>query len=335
VNGSNESDRQDSKSDAARGAEASSSAATGAGVPVASQITRVAIFPNLSKPYATGTVEKLSALLHSWDREVVGTVMLRPILHRNFSQVSEEELGGKADLLVVLGGDGTLLAAARMTAGSKIPILGVNLGGLGFLTEVSDRDLFGILESVLAGQFQTEDRIMLEATVTPEDGAPRRAGIGLNDAVVHAGATSRLLDLSLSIDDQHVGDFRADGLVVSTPTGSTAYSLSAGGPIVRPLIPALLATPICPHSLAVRPFLFADSEALHLTFGPSGGTARLVVDGTIGCQVVAGERVTLKKAATVARLVLPRGRSFYSVMRTKLNWGGLKVERHAAPARRS
>jgi NAD+ kinase len=296
-------------------------------------LTRIALHPNLDKPYAIGTVEKLAALLLSWGREVVGTAVLRPVLHRSFTQVRDEELGQRADLLVVLGGDGTLLTAARLTAGTGIPILGVNLGGLGFLTEVRDRDLFGVLESVLAGQFELEDRIMIEATVTPEGGAPRQAGVGLNDAVVHAGATSRLLDLALSIDGERVGEFRADGIIVATPTGSTAYSLSAGGPIVRPTIPALLATPICPHSLAVRPFLFADREALDLRIGPKGTRAYLAVDGAVGSLVESGDRVTFRKAEAVTRLVLPRGRSFYSIVRTKLHWGGLKMDDAARASR--
>jgi NAD+ kinase len=295
-------------------------------------LKRIALFPNLQKPYAAGTVEKLAAWLLSQKRDVVGPAILRPILHGNVEVVADQDLGRKADLLIVLGGDGTLLTAARLTAGTSVPILGVNLGGLGFLTEVRDRDLFGVIEGVLDGQFEVEDRIMLEARVNPADGTARPGGIGLNDAVVHAGA-ARLLDLVLVIDDQEIGEFRADGIVVSTPTGSTAYSLSAGGPIVRPTIPALLATPICPHSLAVRPFLFADREALHVRFGPSGLRAELTVDGTLSTPIVAGDVVTLRKAAAVTRLVLPRGRSFYSVVRTKLNWGGLKVH-DAAPAQR-
>ena len=289
-------------------------------------IARVAIYPNLDKPYARGTVEKLSALLLSWQREVVGTELLRPILHRGFTQVPADALGRSADLLVVLGGDGTLLTAARLTAGSGIPILGVNLGGLGFLTEVRDRDLFGVLEGILDGQFAVEDRIMIAVSIQEGAGPPRSAGLALNDAVVHA-SSSRLLDLDLRIDDEPLGEFRADGLIVATPTGSTAYSLSAGGPIVRPTIPALVATPICAHSLAVRPLLFADGETLHLTFGPQGTEAQLSLDGTTGIAVSAGTAIAIAKAKEVTRIVLPRGRQFYSVVRSKLNWGGLKLER--------
>lgn len=302
-------------------------------------LNRVALFPNLEKPNAAGTVDKLAAWLLSQKREVVGPAILRPLLHRNVRVVPDEELGRSADLVVVLGGDGTLLTAARLTAGTSVPILGVNLGGLGFLTEVRDRDLFGVLEGVLDGQFEVEDRIMLEAVVSAgggavgaEGGAARPVGVALNDAVVHAGA-ARLLDLALVIDHQQIGEFRADGIVVATPTGSTAYSLSAGGPIVRPTIPALIATPICPHSLAVRPFLFADRESLHVSFGPPGTRAELALDGSVGIPIEAGDTVTLRKAEAVTRLVLPQGRSFYSVVRTKLNWGGLKVH-DAAPAHR-
>jgi NAD+ kinase len=297
-----------------------------AGTATAKPIARVAIYPNLEKPYARGTVEKLSALLLSWKREVVGTELLKPILHRGFTQVTGEELGRHADLLVVLGGDGTLLTAARLTAGTGIPILGVNLGGLGFLTEVRDRDLFGALEGILAGEFAVEDRIMLSVTLRNRDGQARPAGVALNDAVVHASA-SRLLDLDLRIAGEPLGEFRADGLIVATPTGSTAYSLSAGGPIVRPTIPALIATAISAHSLAVRPLLFADRETLELTFGPAGAVAHLSLDGTPGIPIAAGQVIAFGKAAEVTRIVLPRGRSFYSVVRTKLNWGGLKLDR--------
>ncbi len=295
-------------------------------------LKRIALFPNLEKPYAAGTVDKLAAWILSQEREVVGPAILRPILHRNVRVVPDAELGRTADLVIVLGGDGTLLAAARLTAGTSVPILGVNLGGLGFLTEVRDRDLFGVLEGVLDGQFELEDRIMLEALVTPEDGPARSAGVALNDGVVHAGS-ARLLDLELVVDDQEIGEFRADGIVVATPTGSTAYSLSAGGPIVRPTIPALIATPICAHSLAVRPFLLSDREALHVRFGPPGARAELTMDGSPSAPIQAGDRVTLRKAEAVTRLVMPRGRSFYSVVRTKLNWGGLKMD-HASPAHR-
>ena len=161
---------------AAPAAPTAPTAATAAGAPAA--LTRVALYANLDKPFAAGTVEKLAALLRSGGREVVGTAALEPILHGAYTAVGDEELGRRADLLVVLGGDGTLLTAARLTAGTGIPILGVNLGGLGFLTEVRDRDLFGILENVLTGQFELEERIMVEATVTPRGGgAPRPAGV--------------------------------------------------------------------------------------------------------------------------------------------------------------
>jgi len=299
-------------------------AAAPAGAP--GRIARVAIYPNLEKPYARGTVEKLSALLLSWQREVVGTELLRPILHRGFTQVTADELGKSADLLVVLGGDGTLLTAARLTAGTGIPILGVNLGGLGFLTEVRDRDLFGVLEGILDGQFAVEERIMVMVTVEEPGRPPRQVGLALNDAVVHA-SSSRLLDLDLRIDDEPLGEFRADGLIVATPTGSTAYSLSAGGPIVRPTIPALVATPICAHSLAVRPLLFADGETLRLSFGPPNAVAQLSLDGTADLAVQAGTTIAIAKAQEVTRIVLPRGRQFYSVVRSKLHWGGLKLER--------
>lgn len=289
-------------------------------------LRRIGIIANLAKPHAQATVEKLAAWLRAQKREVVGLAALQPLLHRTYRQVADAELGRSCDLLVVLGGDGTLLAAARTVAGSGTPILGVNLGALGFLTEVRDRELFGAMESVLHGDYETEPRTMLEAAVRRSEAA-QALGLALNDAVVHAGTSSRLLDLGVVIDGQVVGEIRADGMIVSTPTGSTAYSLSAGGPLVRPTIPALVLTSICPHSLSVRPLVFDDRETIEIRVGPPHTSAYVALDGQVALEFDPPATVQVCKAPVETRIVLPQGRSFYRLVGTKLHWGGLAAER--------
>jgi NAD+ kinase len=287
---------------------------------------RIGIYANLEKPDAAATVARLAAWLVGGGRSVIGLPELEPHLDVDARIVDTAELGLHCDMLVVLGGDGTILAAARAVAGSGLPILGVNLGALGFLTEVRDRDLFEILEPVLAGDYEVEPRTMLEAAAIEGAGtsaSPRPIGIALNDAVVHTGTSLRLLDLDIRIDERSVGQIRADGLIVATPTGSTAYSLSAGGPLVRPTIPALLATTICPHSLSVRPLLFDDRETISIAVGPPGTHAYLALDGQVSVELELPATVMVRKADVSTRLVLTRGHSFYNLVGTKLRWGGL------------
>ncbi len=293
-----------------------------------SDLERIGILANLDKPDVGPTVNQLAAWLEARGCRILGPPSLRPFLPSTFKPVDEAALGEQCDLLIVLGGDGTLLGAARAVAGSGLPILGINLGGLGFLTEVRDRDLFGALELVLAGRYQVEPRTMLAATLVREPAAestsePHLIGLALNDAVIHAGPSSRLLDLAIEIDQQTVGQIRADGLIVATPTGSTAYSLSAGGPLVRPTIRAFLATPICPHSLSVRPLLFDDRETIYVRVGPSDLKAFLALDGQVTAEFPLPSTVIIEKAPAETNLVLPEGQSFYNLVGTKLRWGGL------------
>ena len=269
---------------------------------------------------------------HLRSRGVTVLVELEMAALAGVQVVDKSAMVRTADLIVVLGGDGTLLGVGRLAGARELHVLGINLGGLGFLTEVSIDDAIPALERVFAGEYQLDRRTTLAVRVLRQ-GVVVASSQVLNDAVINKSALARIIDLHTSVDDEYLCVYKADGLIVATPTGSTAYSLSAGGPIVRPTIPALLATPICPHSLAVRPFLFSDQETLQLTFGPAGISAHLAVDGSIGSTVEAGDRITFRKADAVTRLVLPRGRSFYSVVRSKLNWGGLKIG-HAQPPER-
>jgi NAD+ kinase len=231
-------------------------------------------------------------------------------------------LVSRVDALLVLGGDGTFLAAAREASRTDLPILGVNLGGLGFLTETAESDLYVALERLIAGDVEIEPRMMVEARVGSRRGKAAWTGCGLNDVVIHQSDESRMVQLELRIGRTSIGTLAADGLIVATPTGSTAYSLSAGGPIVGPTLEALLATPICPHSLAFRPLLVGANEKLRVRVGASVNRARLTVDGQISRQLKAGDDVEIRRArARVSMLSLKR-ESFYEVLREKLAWAG-------------
>src|ERR1700688_226699 len=204
-----------------------------------------------------------------------------------------ENLAACADLLIVLGGDGTLLAAARMAVDRKVPILAVNLGGLGFLTTVSQDEIYSILEEIFSNKHRVSERVMLEAEIV-RGGAVIRRQIALNDAVLNKGALARIMDLELRIDGDYVTTYKADGLILSTPTGSTAYSLAAGGPIVYPIVEAFIVTPICPHTLTNRPLVIPDSVTIEIDFKAEDDAVFLTFDGTIGIELMRGDHIRVR-----------------------------------------
>jgi NAD+ kinase len=239
------------------------------------------------------------------------------------SVAEKHALVTSVDMVVVLGGDGTLLSIADCigAAGSQIPMLGVNFGSLGFLTEVTLPELYPSLEAALSGRARIEERMMLRS-ITLRNGTTCEDHIALNDAVITKAALSRMIDLSVWIGDEFVTRVKADGLIVATPTGSTAYNLAAGGPIVQPTLDALLLTPIAPHTLTNRPIVIPASapvrvhpniehrEEIYVTF-----------DGQAGFQVQAGDEIRICRADQTLRLVRPSTRSYFEVLREKLKWG--------------
>jgi NAD+ kinase len=233
-----------------------------------------------------------------------------------------ERIAEVADLLIVLGGDGTLLAAARVLAERDVPILGVNLGGLGFLTSVPRDAMYPLLEQVLAGQYHTSERMMLEARVLRATEAPQVIArqLALNDAVINQAALARLMDFNVSVGGAFVGRYRADGLVVATPTGSTAYSLAAGGPILQPGLAAFVITPICPHMLTNRPLVIPDSSQVDIDFVADGSPVHLTLDGQVGIKLGPGDRISISKSPRTVRLIIPPGQSYFDVLRSKLRW---------------
>lgn len=225
------------------------------------------------------------------------------------------------DLVVVLGGDGTLLASARLVAGRAIPILGVNLGGLGFLTEVTAEEMLGTLERVLAGRYTVSERMLLTARLV-RGGQTIAEHTVLNDAVLTKVALARLVELTVAVDGTPITTFRGDGLIVATPTGSTGYSLSAGGPIIHPEDRSILITPIAPHTLTLRPLVVPDSVAVAVERTRDDGEVALTLDGQIGYPVLPHDVVEVRRAAATVPLVHSPVRSYFDVLRTKLKWGG-------------
>jgi NAD+ kinase len=234
--------------------------------------------------------------------------------------VDREALAGKVDLIVVLGGDGTLLAVARLVDGLDVPILGVNLGGLGFLTATTLEALFPTLEAVLRGDYAAEERLVL-TTLLSRGGSPLAEHFALNDVVVAKGALGRLIDLDVRADGQPMTAYRADGLIIATPTGSTAYNLSAAGPILFPTMDAVVLTPICSHTLTNRPIVLPASIALEVTLLTETPDVVLSVDGQPGPPVTAGDVVQVRQAGARIRLIRDPRKSYFEVLRTKLKWG--------------
>jgi NAD+ kinase len=230
------------------------------------------------------------------------------------------ELPGKVDLIVVLGGDGTLLSVARLVDGLDVPILGVNLGGLGFLTATTLEALFPTLEAVLRGDYTAEERVVLVAGLT-RGGVPVADQLALNDVVVAKGALGRLIDLEVRADGQPMTAYRADGLIIATPTGSTAYNLSAAGPILFPTMDAVVLTPICSHTLTNRPIVLPASVRLEVTLLTEAPDVVLSVDGQPGPPVAAGDVVHVRRAGARIRLIRDPRKSYFEVLRTKLKWG--------------
>jgi NAD+ kinase len=232
---------------------------------------------------------------------------------------SGPEVAAGADVLVVLGGDGTLLAASHLVD-RPVPVLGVNFGSLGFLTEITMPELYPTLEGVLRGDYRYEERRMLHARVQQRDTADTTGDV-LNDVVVTKAALSRIIEFDVAIDGLFVSAFRADGLIVSSPTGSTAYNLAAGGPILHPTLDAVVLTPICPHMLSNRPLVVSDRSSIEVRLRAGRESdAHLTLDGQRGFPLRGGDVVTVTRSSRTIRLVKAQ-RDYFEVLRTKLKWG--------------
>jgi len=227
----------------------------------------------------------------------------------------------EVDLIISLGGDGTLLRAARLAAAEDIPVFGVNLGGLGFLTQIGIDDLEKSLEKLYQGRYFLDERMMLSCTVKRREKEIKKFTT-LNDVVIGKGALARIICLATYVNNDYVITYSADGLVVSTSTGSTAYSLSAGGPIVNPNINSIILTPICPHTLSARPFIIGENDQVKIKLESSEGKVMVTIDGQEGFILKPNDEVIIKKSDHKARLITFKEKSFYAILREKLRWSG-------------
>ena len=277
------------------------------------ELRRVLIVINSRKDHVSTVVETVESFVRARGGETV---------RMNFAERASADALAGLDLAVSLGGDGTLLSCARLVAPLGVPILAVNLGDIGFITEVARDELIPACEDFIAGTASFSERLMLEVSV--RRGAVEVASFtGLNDAVVSTMGISRMIRLKVQLSDTPVGRYRADGVIVATPTGSTAYSMAAGGPIVYPEMEAFILTPICPFTLGNRPTVVPASERLEIEVEGSQKTGvALTVDGQETVPLQTGDRVVVTRAAHKALIVRSRRRGFYEVLRTKLHWAG-------------
>jgi len=244
-------------------------------------------------------------------------------LHDVAGKGARLEEPSQLDGLATLGGDGTLLRGARFLDGRDIPILGVNLGRLGFLTSCQSEDFEAALRNLASGDYVAQPRMALSARVIDQNGQARKQWRALNDFVLHKGGFARVVRLDVFVDDESIGTYAADGIVISTPTGSTAYSLSAGGPVVVPTLESIVLTPISPHTLAIRSLVIPADAEVTVEANESPTELLVTVDGQVGTSFVKGEKLKIRKADSPVRIVRFPGATFFERMRVKLGWGGL------------
>ncbi|WP_028775640.1 NAD(+)/NADH kinase [Shimazuella kribbensis] len=277
----------------------------------------IGIMANQTKPTALIVAKKLTNLIKYKGATVCLDIDLAKAIGQEKKGIPLEDFPIHVDCTFVLGGDGTLLGVARKLAGSRIPILGINLGYLGFLSEAEPEDLSGSVDRILAGEYCVEKRLMLEAEVIRQDEVIKR-GISLNDIGIAKGSFSRMITCTVKMDGSFVGTYSGDGVIVSTPTGSTAYSLSCGGPIVWPGLECILLTPICPHTLASRPLVLPAESTLEVEVTANHNEIGVTIDGQEGFTLESGDIVRVRKSPCSTHLIKWKERTFFEVIRKKL-----------------
>ena len=252
--------------------------------------------------------------------EEMGELLSQTLSQHDWKSIKREGIPADIEMIIVLGGDGTLLSVARQVWNKNIPILGVNLGGLGFLTEITLDELYPVLEKVLRNDFEINEREVLNAGVI-RNGKRIAEFIVLNDAVINKGALARIIDLETTINGEYLSTFRSDGLIISTPTGSTAYNLSAGGPIVYPSLHTIIITPICPHTLTIRPIIIPDDVKIRALLKSRDEEVTLTLDGQQGFTLEFEDVVEVGKAEGRILLIKSPYRQYFELLREKLKWG--------------
>lgn len=288
---------------------------------VADSIRRVGLIANPEKPRSAAVIRRAARILRGLGRKVECDPSTAEVVGGGVPVASGlEALVDGNDLLLVFGGDGTMLRVAREIAGRNVPILGVNAGNLGFLTAVQAPELSKALKKVVSGRFEIETRALLEASV--QIGAERSVQTALNDFVLSRGLTSRLIELEVFVNGELLTRYRCDGLIASSPTGSTAYSLAAGGAIVSPDADVLTLTPICPHTLSIRPVVMNLNSVVGVKLLSKRLVATLAADGQQQTELAAGDMVTIRRSRHSVRLLRPEGSTFFSTLRQKFAWNG-------------
>ncbi len=299
--------------------------ATAANTMTSSSIKRIGIVLKPHQPDALKTICDLVSWLAQRGIALIGgpEIEREPIAQQTGCAVEEVEprkLAGSVDLILVLGGDGTMIATARMMGDAEVPVLGVNYGGLGYLAEFRIEELYTALESILSGNYRLDERVMLAVELIRGSQEVTRNRV-LNDVVINKSALARIIEIEAYLNQQFVNSFRADGLIVSTPTGSTAYNLSAGGPVIYPSMNAVVITPICPFTLSNRPIVVPDDAVIELCLKTEQEDVALTLDGQVGFPLKVGDRVVIRKSQTTFKLVQPMNQNYFDVLRDKLRWG--------------
>jgi len=290
-----------------------------------SSIKRIGIVLKPHQPDALKTICQLVAWLAERDITLVGgpEIERERIEHQTgcaVQQVETDKLAGEVDLMLVLGGDGTMIATARLIGDQEVPVLGINYGGLGYLAEFRIEELYTALESILSGNYRLDRRVMLAVELRRGNDPPKTSRV-LNDVVINKSALARIIEIETYFDRYFVNSFRSDGLIVSTPTGSTAYNLSAGGPVIFPSMNAVVITPICPFTLSNRPIVVPDNAEIELLLKTDNEEVALTLDGQVGFPMEVEDRVVIRKSRTTFNIIQPSNRNYFDVLRDKLRWG--------------
>jgi NAD+ kinase len=290
---------------------------------------RIGIIAKKNKPEVLPVAKNLVAWFQTRKIEVyveeeMGDLLFNsstsPLSDIPIHSVERAEIPNQVEMIVVLGGDGTLLSVARLVGSYEVPILGVNLGGLGFLTEIHLEEVYRVLERVIEGDYKKDEREVLHATVFRRGDQMAEFTV-LNDAVINKGALARIIDLETTINGESITTFKSDGLIISTPTGSTAYNLSAGGPIVYPSLHCIIITPICSHTLTNRPIVIPDDVAIRIVLRTEDQEVILTLDGQLGFPLEFGDVVEVRKAQYRIFLIQSPYRHYFGLLREKLKWG--------------
>jgi len=288
-------------------------------------MNRIGIIAKRNKPEAVDIARKLAEWLRPKKIEVfidkeIDELFCPPFPGPGLTSLERKEIPDHVEMIIVLGGDGTLLSVARLVKDRDVPILGVNLGGLGFLTEITMEELYRVLERVIRGDFKSDQRVVLCASIVREGQKVAEFHV-LNDAVINKGALARIIDLETTINGEYLTTFKSDGLILSTPTGSTAYNLSAGGPIVYPSLHTIIITPICPHTLTNRPIVVPDDVKIRIVLKSKKQEVYLTLDGQKGFPLEYDDIVEVRRGEREILLIKSPYRHYFEVLREKLKWG--------------